>query len=98
MTPTLPIDIPMETAPRRLPSQRLLHQLFEQQADVRPRSTAVVFGSVEATYDDLERSANRLARYLRRQRVERGSSVAMLLPRSLYAYRTLLGILKSGAA
>ena len=111
MTPTLPIDVEVQTDPCQAPTARLLHQLFERQADARPQSTAVVFGRNEATYAGLERSANRLARYLRRRRAEQGFSevrqahgpgrsrmVAMMLPRSLDAYSTLLGILKSGAA
>src|SRR5213076_3627411 len=42
--------------------------------------------------------ANRLARQFCARGVLRGSLVAMLLPRSVDAYATLLGILKAGAA
>ena len=50
------------------------------------------------TYAEVERRANRLARYLRSRDVKRGDCVAMLLPRSLEVCVALLGILKSGAA
>jgi non-ribosomal peptide synthetase-like protein len=76
----------------------LLHEIFEAQADARPKTVAVVFGLEEITYASLESSANRLARHLRRRGVGRGSLVAMLLPRSVNAYAAILGILKSGAA
>ena len=83
-----------------LPAARppLLHQVFERQADARPDAVAVSFGSQQSTYADLERRANRVARYLRDLGVGRGSLVAMLLPRSIDTYAALLGILKSGAA
>ncbi len=79
-------------------SSQLLHHIFEKQADDRPGTVAVVFGPVVATYADIESRANRLARYLQRKGVGRGAIVAMLLPRSVDAYATILGILKAGAA
>src|SRR5439155_1665050 len=84
--------------PGAVPGQEVLHALFEARADARPKAIAVVFGREEATYSDLESRANRLARHLRSRGVGRGSVVAMLLPRSVDAYATLLGILKAGAA
>src|SRR5437773_1391892 len=76
----------------------LLHEIFEAQADARPEAPAVVYGREETTYLELERRANRLARQFCARGVLRGSLVAMLLPRSVDAYATLLGILKAGAA
>jgi non-ribosomal peptide synthetase-like protein len=76
----------------------LLHAIFETAADTRPEAVAVIFGREEATYAALESRANRLARHLRGLGVGRGLIVAMLLPRSIDAYATLLGILKAGAA
>lgn len=75
-----------------------LNEIFERQAEASPDCLAVVFGREEITYGELEQRANRLARYLRRNGVRRGSAVAMLLPRSADAYTTLLAILKAGAA
>ncbi len=45
--------------------ERTVHALFEEQADRTPDSVAVVFGGVSLTYKELNRRANRLARYLR---------------------------------
>jgi non-ribosomal peptide synthetase-like protein len=80
------------------PSARLLHELFEQQADIRRSKIAAVCGSAEISYEDLERRSNQLARFLRLHGVRRGDRVAMLLPRSLDVYVSLLAILKAGAA
>ena len=77
---------------------QVLHRIFEEQAQARPGAIAVEFGHEATTYADLDRRANQLARYLRRQGVERGSVAAVLLPRSIDAYVAILGILKAGAA
>ena len=76
----------------------LLHELFEQQADVHPESIALVCGEQRMTYGELERQANQLARFLRGRGVRRGDHVGLWLPRSLDAHIALLGILKAGAA
>src|SRR5689334_10893485 len=76
-------------------SVNALHEIFERQADADPEGVAVIFGRERSTYGDLDRRANRLARYLRRRGVGSGSVVAMLLPRSIEAYAGILGILKS---
>src|SRR5947207_3908974 len=76
----------------------LLQEIFEAQVDARPEAVATVFGQEEVAYLELEQRANRLARHLRARGVRRGSLVAMLLPRSIDAYTSLLGILKAGAA
>jgi len=76
----------------------LLHEIFEAQAQRWPNRAAVEFGSRTATYAELNARANQLARYLRARAVGRGAAVAMLLPRSIEAYTSILGILKAGAA
>jgi non-ribosomal peptide synthetase-like protein len=76
----------------------LLHEIFEAQAQLWPNRAAVVFGSRSATYAELNARANQLARHLRTRGVSRGEAVAMLLPRSIEAYTSILGILKAGAA
>ena len=76
----------------------LLHELFEQQADARPDSIALVCAGQCLTYQELERRANQLARFLRTRGVRRGDCVGLWLPRSLDTCIALLGILKAGAA
>lgn len=82
----------------RVQPLKVLHEIFESQADRYPQATAVIFGHQQLTYAGLEGTANRLARYLRARGIRRGSVVAMFLPRSLDCYVALLGILKAGAA
>lgn len=76
----------------------LLHELFEATADHRPGRTAVQCGPLRMTYQELEESANRLARVLRARGVGREDRVALLLPRSERIYLAMLGVLKAGAA
>lgn len=79
-------------------TSRILHRIFEERAESAPDAIAVVFGRNEITYGDLDARANRLARYLRRRGVNHGDKVAMMVPRSIDAYASILGILKAGAA
>ncbi len=76
----------------------LLHELFESTADAFPDRVAVDCAGNTCTYLQLEQRSNQLARLLRSHGVGQGSNVAMLLPRSIDVYVTLLAILKSGAA
>lgn len=76
----------------------VLHEIFEAQAAARPDDIAVVFGCSSATYGEIDRRANQLARHLRRKGVRRGTTVALLVPRSIDAYIAILAILKAGAA
>src|SRR5439155_128226 len=93
-----PRTCPDGEAPEPVEDFAILHEIFEMQSDIRPDAVAVMFDQEETTYADLEARANRLARHLRSRGVQRGSLVAMLLPRSADAYAALLGILKAGAA
>src|SRR4029079_13838684 len=47
------------------PQHRLLHELFEEQAARRPEAPALIAGERTLSFDDLNRSANRLAHHLR---------------------------------
>ncbi|HEX5715639.1 MAG TPA: amino acid adenylation domain-containing protein, partial [Thermoanaerobaculia bacterium] len=80
------------------PLGRTLHELFEARVAQGPESVAVVDGTVELTYAELERQANRLAWHLLAMGVGPGCSVAVYLDRRWEMIPTLLGILKTGAA
>ena len=75
-----------------------LSTYFEQTCDRRPHETAVICGSSQLTYQQLDQRANRLARLLISRGIEKGNTVGILLERSLDTYITILGILKAGAA
>ncbi|HEY0079187.1 MAG TPA: amino acid adenylation domain-containing protein [Pyrinomonadaceae bacterium] len=75
-----------------------LQQLFEQQAARTPGAVALSYGDERLTYAELNRRANQLAHYLRRQGVEADTLVGLLMERSTEMLVGLLGILKAGGA
>ena len=77
--------------------QRCVHELFEEWAELTPDAPAVVHAGVTTSYAALNRQANRLARCLRGQGVAIGSTVAVMLERSLDLVVAQLAILKCGA-
>ena len=79
-------------------SRECLHKIFEYKAATRPDATAVVYGSEELSYGELNRRANRLAHHLRSLGVGPDSRVGLCLERSIEMVIGLLGVLKAGAA
>jgi amino acid adenylation domain-containing protein len=76
-----------------------LHHSFEQQAERRPDTVALVFGEQALTYRMLDQRANQLAQLLStKYAVGPEAPVCLYLPRSPEMYTSLLGILKAGAA
>jgi amino acid adenylation domain-containing protein len=83
---------------RVFPADRCVHQLFESQAAHRPDAAAVEDGSECLTYGELNRRANRVARFLRRRGVGPEVRVGVALERSADLVVALLAVLKSGGA
>jgi amino acid adenylation domain-containing protein len=77
---------------------RCLHELFQSEARAHPDGIAVATEKKVLSYGEVERSANRLARLLRRQGVGRNHTVGVWMERSCQIVPTLLGILEAGAA
>jgi non-ribosomal peptide synthetase-like protein len=75
-----------------------LHLVFESACDRTPLATALECGRHELTYAELDACANQLACYLRGLGVGEGVRVALLLPRSVETYVSLLAVGKAGAA
>ncbi|HEX4965432.1 MAG TPA: amino acid adenylation domain-containing protein [Thermoanaerobaculia bacterium] len=84
------------------PTERLdgacLHQRFAARAASSPQTVAVVFEEERLTYGELDRRANRLARYLIRLGVAPGGRVGLCLERSCDMVVAILAALKAGAA
>ncbi len=78
---------------------KTLHGLFEEQLKKIPDKIALVHGFKLLTYDELNKRANQLARYLREDcNVGVGDIIAIAVNRSIELIIGLLGTLKCGAA
>ncbi len=75
-----------------------VHQLIEAQAVATPLRTAVVFDTVELTYQELNERANKIAHLLIGQGACQGAFVGVYLERSADMLVVLIAILKTGAA
>ena len=73
-----------------------IHELFEQQARLKPDAIAVVSPSGAISYGELNARANRLAHYLRKNGVTTESAVGLALSRSVDLVIAWLGVLKAG--
>jgi amino acid adenylation domain-containing protein len=80
------------------PSDKCIHQLFEEQVERSPDAIAVVFEDKQLTYRELNQRANQLAHYLRTLGVEPEVLVGICVERSLEMVVSLLSILKAGGA
>ena len=83
---------------RDYPSNKCIHELFEEQARRSPAAVAVVYENQQLTYQELNCRANQLARYLCKLGIGPDSLVAIAMDRSLEMIVGLLGILKAGGA
>jgi amino acid adenylation domain-containing protein/non-ribosomal peptide synthase protein (TIGR01720 family) len=80
------------------PPAKTIYRLFEEQVEKSPDQTAVQFKQSHITYRELNRKANRLARYLRKKGVAAETIAGLMLDRSEEIIIGMLGILKAGAA
>ncbi|MEM7127077.1 MAG: amino acid adenylation domain-containing protein [Chloroflexota bacterium] len=80
------------------PDHDCVHQLFEQQVERTPNAVALISGTQQLTYKDLNTRANQLAHFLRQLAVEPQTLVGICTERSPEMVIGLLGILKAGGA
>ncbi len=80
------------------PLTKTIQQLFEEQVRKTPGRIAVSFAADNLTYDELNRKANQLARYLRKLGVGPETVVALYASHSLATVIGIIGVLKAGGA
>ncbi|CAG2169301.1 unnamed protein product, partial [Oppiella nova] len=81
------------------PSDKTIHQLFEEQVGKTPDDVAVIYEETKSTYKELNEKANRLANYLRQiSDIKASTLVALCLDRSEYMLVAILAVLKAGGA
>ena len=86
-----------ETAEEHLQGSTL-HQQFEAQVKASPEAVAVVFGSQELTYLELNDRSNQLAHWLQEEGIGPEDLVGVCIERSPELIVAMLGVLKAGAA
>ena len=77
---------------------RCIHELFEEQVRRTPAALAVVYEEQSLSYEELNRQANQLARYLIDMGVKPEDRIAICVERGVGMVVGLLGILKAGGA
>lgn len=82
----------------KYPTDKCIHQLFEEQVATNPDVVAVFLEGEQLTYRELNEKANQLAHYLQTLGVKPEVLVGICLERSLEMVVGLLGILKAGGA
>jgi amino acid adenylation domain-containing protein len=81
---------------RPTPSARTVCQLIEAQVESSPSAIAVISNASSLTYSELNRRANKLARYLRKLGLGPEALVGVCVERSIETMVGLLGVLKAG--
>lgn len=72
-------------------------QLIEEQVKRAPQKTAVLFGALTLTYEELNAKANRLARDLQQRGVEKSTLVPLVMSRGIDYLVAFLAVNKIGA-
>ncbi|GAX38387.1 non-ribosomal peptide synthetase [Nodularia sp. NIES-3585] len=80
------------------PVEKTINSLFEKQVKQTPDQIAVVFGNTPLTYEQLNKRANKLAKFLQISGLQPGEFVGILKGRDINFLIALLAILKAGGA
>ena len=80
------------------PNDQSIHQLFELQTEKTPDALAAVHLDTSLSYRELNRQANRFARYLQSLGAENGQAVMIFMNRGINTLVSILAVLKTGAA
>ncbi len=77
-------------------SNNLIHHLLEESERLRPDNCAMVHGDTRVSYSELNRDANRIARFLHDRGVTPGDRVVLLLENCREYLASYYGCLKAG--
>lgn len=80
------------------PRDRCVHELFESQVERTPDAVALVCGTEQLTYRELNEGANRLARLLIERGIGPDRLVGICIERSCQLPLVVLAVLKAGGA
>ncbi len=80
------------------PTDKTLQQLFEEQVGQTPGHTAVVYRDGHYSYEEIDKRADRLARFLREKGIGVDTIVALMVERSPEMILGILSILKGRGA
>lgn len=80
---------------QKYPSDNLI-QLFEKQTAKTPTKTACVYENISITYDELNKKANQLALYIKKQKLSPESTIAVYFGRSTELLIAYLAVMKLG--
>jgi amino acid adenylation domain-containing protein len=98
VTPSASEVLPNPIEPINSHEDKSIIACFSEQARRRPAALAVSDQQESWTYEELDRSSNQLANYLRANGINNGEVVAIYAHRSAPLVVAILGVLKSGAA
>src|ERR1051325_1147355 len=83
---------------RVYPQDKCIHELFEEQARLRPSAKAIVCGAERLSYGEVNERANQLANYFRKAGVGPEQLIGIFMERSVDMVVGLLAVLKAGGA
>lgn len=90
--------VALQPAPQPYDVSQLIQDRFMAHARTTPERVALVFGTAEISYAELDRRSNAVAHALAKRGVGSGSLVGLCLLREPDLYASVLGVLKAGAA
>ena len=77
---------------------KFIHQYFEDMAKEHPHAHCVEYEDKIYTYEEIEKRANQLARYMRKIGADRESVIGLFLDRTPEMIISILAVFKAGAA
>jgi amino acid adenylation domain-containing protein len=83
---------------REYPRRASIHEIFQHQAERLREKVAISERGRQLTYGELNRSANRVASYLKERGVGVETFVGLCMERSIEMVIAMLGVLKAGGA